>query len=63
MRITNKEIHDILQWTDVVKFIKSARLKWYGQTERTNNKRRPKTHSNCQNERNKERRMMTEEMD
>jgi len=43
MRIrTNKEIHDILQWADMVKFTKSVRLKWYGQTESTNNKRRPK---------------------
>jgi len=39
MRIrTNKQIHDILQWTDMVKFRKSVKLKWYGQTESTNNK-------------------------
>jgi hypothetical protein len=32
----------MLQWADMVKFIKSLRLKWYGHTERTNNKRMPK---------------------
>jgi hypothetical protein len=43
MRIrTNKELHYILQWADMVKFTKSIRLKWYRQTEITNNKRRPK---------------------
>jgi hypothetical protein len=36
---TNTEIHDILQWADMVEFTKSVRLKWYGQTERANNKR------------------------
>ena len=38
---TNKKIHDILQWADMVTFTKSVRLKWYGQTERTSNKRMP----------------------
>ena len=51
MRIrTNKEIHDILKWADKVKFTKSVRLKWYGETESTNNKRRPKQIANARME-------------
>ena len=31
---TNKEIKDISQRTDIVKFIKSLRLRWYGHVKR-----------------------------
>ena len=31
---TNKEIKDVLQRTDIVKFIKSLRLRWYGHLKR-----------------------------
>jgi len=31
---TNKEVNDILQRTDIVKFIKSLRLGWYGHVKR-----------------------------
>jgi hypothetical protein len=36
---TSKEIEDILEGTDIVKFIKSLRLRWCGHIERMNNKR------------------------
>jgi hypothetical protein len=39
---TNKEIEDILEGADIVKFIKSLRLIWYGHIERLDNERMPK---------------------
>jgi hypothetical protein len=39
---TNKEIEDILEGADIVKFIKSLRLRRCGHIERMNNKRIPK---------------------
>jgi hypothetical protein len=39
---TNKEIEDKLEGADIVKFIKSLRLRWYGHIERMNNERMPK---------------------
>jgi hypothetical protein len=39
---TNKEIEDISEGADIVKFIKSLRLRWCGHTERMNNERMPK---------------------
>jgi hypothetical protein len=39
---TNKEIKDILQGTDVVKFVKSLRLRWCGHGERMRIQRMPK---------------------
>jgi hypothetical protein len=39
---TNKEIKKILQGTNVVKFIKSLRLRWCGHVERMRNQRMPK---------------------
>jgi hypothetical protein len=39
---TNKEIEDILEGTDIVKFIKSLRSRWFGHIERMNNERMPK---------------------
>jgi hypothetical protein len=39
---TNKEIEDILEGADIVKFIKSLRLRWCGHIERMNNERMPK---------------------
>jgi hypothetical protein len=36
---TNKEIKDILQGADIVKFIKSSRIKWYGHVKRMQNHR------------------------
>jgi hypothetical protein len=40
---TNKEIEDILEGADIVKFIKFLRLRWCGHIERMNNERMPKT--------------------
>jgi hypothetical protein len=40
---TNKEIEDILEGADIVKFIKSLRVRWCGHIERMNNERMPKT--------------------
>ena len=37
---TNKEM-DILQGADIVKFIKSLRLRWYGRVERMKNRKMP----------------------
>jgi hypothetical protein len=39
---TNKEIKDILQGADIVKFIQSLLLRWYGHVERTQNQRMSK---------------------
>jgi hypothetical protein len=39
---TNKEVKDILQGADIVKFIKSSRIRWYGHVERMQNQRMPK---------------------
>jgi hypothetical protein len=39
---TNKEIEDISEGADIVKFIKSLRSRWCGHTERMNNERMPK---------------------
>jgi hypothetical protein len=39
---TNNEIEDILEGADIVKFIKSLRLRWSGHIERMNNERTPK---------------------
>jgi hypothetical protein len=39
---TNKEIEDILEGADIVKFIKYLRLRWCGHIERMNNERMPK---------------------
>jgi hypothetical protein len=39
---TNKEIEDTLEGADIVKFIKSLRLRWCGHIERMNNERMPK---------------------
>jgi hypothetical protein len=39
---TNKEIEDILEGADNVKFIKSLRLRWCGHIERMKNERMPK---------------------
>jgi hypothetical protein len=39
---TNNEIEDILEGADIVKFIKSLRLRWCGHIERMNNERMPK---------------------
>jgi hypothetical protein len=39
---TNKEMEDILEGADIVKFIKSLRLRWCGHIERMNNERMPK---------------------
>jgi hypothetical protein len=38
----NKEIQDIIQGVDIVKFTKSLRLRWYGHVERMPNHRMPK---------------------
>jgi hypothetical protein len=38
----NKEIKDILQGADIVKFIKSSRIRWYGHVESLHNQRMPK---------------------
>lgn len=48
-----KEINDILQWPDTVKFIKS---RWVGHFGRMNNENLPKQSSECQNGRNEEKR-------
>jgi hypothetical protein len=39
---TNKETEDILEGADIVKFIKSLRLRWCRHIERMNNERMPK---------------------
>jgi hypothetical protein len=39
---TNKEIKDIVQGADIVKFIKSSRIRWYGHVEIMQNQRMPK---------------------
>jgi hypothetical protein len=39
---TNKEIKYILQGADIVKCIKSSRIRWYGYVERMQNQRTPK---------------------
>jgi hypothetical protein len=39
---TNKEIEDILEGADIVKFIKSLRLRWCEHIEMMNNERMPK---------------------
>jgi hypothetical protein len=39
---TNKEIKDILQGNDIIKFIKFLQLRWYGYVERMQNQRMPK---------------------
>jgi hypothetical protein len=39
---TNKEIEDILEGADIVKFIKYLSLRWCGHSERMNNERMPK---------------------
>jgi hypothetical protein len=39
---TNKEIKDIFQGADIVKFIKFSRIRWYGHVERMQNQRMPK---------------------
>jgi hypothetical protein len=44
--ITNKGIEDILEGADIVKFIKSFRLRWCGHIERMNNERIPKNNDN-----------------
>jgi hypothetical protein len=38
---TNKEIEDILEGADIVKFIKSLLLRWCERIERMNNERMP----------------------
>jgi hypothetical protein len=38
---TNKEIKDILQEVDIVKCIKSSRIRWHGHVERMQNQRMP----------------------
>jgi hypothetical protein len=38
----NKEIKDILQGTDIVKFIKYSTIRWCGHVERMQNQRMPK---------------------
>jgi hypothetical protein len=38
----NKDIKDVLQETDIVKFIKSLGLEWYGRAEIIRNQRMPK---------------------
>jgi hypothetical protein len=38
----NKEITYILQGADIVKFIKSSRIRWYGHVKRMQNQRMPK---------------------
>jgi hypothetical protein len=38
----NKEIKDILQGADIVKFIKSSRIRWYVHVESLHNQRMPK---------------------
>lgn len=54
-----KEINDILQWPDIVKFITSLKgvLDIFG---RMNNERLPKHSSDCQNGRNEEKRKTME---
>jgi hypothetical protein len=39
---TNKELEDMLEGADIVKFIKSLRLRWCGHIERMNNEIMPK---------------------
>jgi hypothetical protein len=39
---SKKEIKDILQGVDIVKLIKSSRIKWYGHIERMKPQRMPK---------------------
>jgi hypothetical protein len=39
---TNKEIKYILQGEDIVTFIKSSRIRWYGHVERMQNQKIPK---------------------
>jgi hypothetical protein len=39
---TNKEIENILEGADIVKFKKSLRFRWCGHIERMNNERMPK---------------------
>jgi hypothetical protein len=43
---TNKEIEDILEGADIVKFIKSLRVRWCGHIERMNNERMTKNNDN-----------------
>jgi hypothetical protein len=38
----NTEIRYVLQGEDIVKFIKSSRIRWYGHVERMQNQRTPK---------------------
>jgi hypothetical protein len=38
----NKDITYILQGADIVKFIKSSKIRWYGHIERIQNQRMPK---------------------
>jgi hypothetical protein len=40
--ITNREIKNILQRVDIVRYIKFLRLRWYGHVERMHNQRMPK---------------------
>jgi hypothetical protein len=58
----HKEVQDVLQGSDVVKFIKSLRLPCYRHIERMNNER-IQNNSDCQNGRNKEKRKTMEETD
>jgi hypothetical protein len=59
---TNKETADTAQEADIVKFIKSLRLRWYTHTEKMNEERMPKNRES-QNVRNEEKRKTMENMD
>jgi hypothetical protein len=37
--ITDREIKDMLQGVDIVKYVNSLRLRWYGHVERTQDRR------------------------
>jgi hypothetical protein len=51
----NKEIKDILQGADIVKFIKSSRIRWYGHVKRMKNQRMPKQIAAATTERTRKR--------
>jgi hypothetical protein len=51
----NKEIKDILQGADIVTFIKSSRIRWYGHVYRMQNQGMPKQTAGATVEGTKER--------